>query len=199
MGNNIKSNDKVKIMTISAQLSIRILIPMTFPSFRAEPASYTLASHVPITIAMFISPTVATFVAIITSLGFLISGFHIVIVARAMTHIIFALTGSLILKKNKQLLSSIAKTSLFSFFISFIHGAAEVGVVSFFYFSGMYSDMFSAYREKGFLVSVVLLVGLGTIIHGIVDFAISTIIWQPLQNIITIPVSARVKLHRKTS
>lgn len=196
----MKQNDKVKIMTISALLSaLGILIPMTFPSLRAEPASYTLASHVPITIAMFISPTVATFVAIITSFGFLINGFHIVIVARAVTHIIFALVGALILKKNTQLLSSFKNTALFSFFISLIHGAAEVAVVSFFYFSGMYSGMFDVYREKGFLISVILLVGVGTVIHGMVDYSIATIIWQPLQKVITIPVSARVSLHKKTS
>ncbi|NLO08918.1 MAG: hypothetical protein GX129_03500 [Clostridiales bacterium] len=183
--------DKVKIMTISALLcALGILIPMTFPSIRLEPASFTLASHVPVIIAMFISPTVAAFVALVSTLGFLVAGFPIVIVFRALTHIIFAFIGAFILKKNSHMLQSFRSTALYAIFISLIHGAAEVGVVTYFY---SVSGMSSAYYEKGFLVSVILLVGVGTFLHSLVDFSIAVFVWKPLQKVISIPANAKIK------
>jgi niacin transporter len=59
----MNNNNKVKTMTIAALLSaIGIIIPMFSPiKLVIEPASFTFASHVPIFIAMFISPVVAIF------------------------------------------------------------------------------------------------------------------------------------------
>lgn len=182
---------KVKIMTISALLcALGILIPMTFPSIRMEPASYTLASHVPVFIAMFISPTVAAFVAIVSTLGFFVAGFPIVIVLRALTHLIFSLIGAFILKKKNNLLLSFRNTALFSFVISLIHGAAEVAVVTYFY---QISGMSEGYYEKGYLISVILLVGIGTLVHSMIDFSIAVFVWKPLQQILTIPANAKIK------
>lgn len=180
-------------MTTSALLcALGILIPMTFPSFRIEPASFTLASHVPVILAMFISPTVASFVAIVTTFGFFVAGFPIVIVLRAATHLIFALIGSYTLKKNNNILLSYTKTALFSTIISIIHGAAEVAIVTYFYWANGMTD---AYYEKGYFVSVFLLVGLGTIIHSMIDFSIAVFVWKPLQYVISIPANAKVKLR----
>lgn len=184
--------DKVKIMTISALLcALGILIPLTFPSIRLEPASFTLASHVPVIIAMFISPTVAAFVASVSTLGFLVAGFPIVIVLRALTHLIFSITGAFILKKNSHMLLSFKSTALYSIFISLIHGAAEVAVVTYFYWV---SGMSSAYYEKGFFISVILLVGVGTFLHSLVDFSIAVFVWKPLQMVISIPANAKIKI-----
>lgn len=183
--------DKVKIMTISALLcALGILIPLTFPSIRLEPASFTLASHVPVIIAMFISPTVAAFVASVSALGFLVAGFPIVIVLRALTHLIFSLIGAFILKKNSHMLQSFKSTALYAIFISLIHGAAEVAVVTYFYWV---SGISSAYYEKGFIISVILLVGVGTFLHSLVDFSIAVFVWKPLQKVISIPANARIK------
>lgn len=186
------NRNKVKTMTISALLSaLGILIPMIFPGIKLEPASYTLASHVPVFIAMFISPTVAAFVAAVSTFGFFIAGFPIVIVLRAMTHLIFALIGAFILKSNKHVFSSIKSTTLYGIIISLIHGIAEVAVVTYFY---QVSSMSELYYEKGYLVSVVLLVGLGTVIHSMLDFYIALFIWKPLQQVISIPANARIKI-----
>ena len=62
-----------------------------------HPASYTLASHVPIFLAMFLSRKMAACVVIGSTLGFFVAGFPIVIVMRAASHIIFALMGLTIL------------------------------------------------------------------------------------------------------
>lgn len=188
------NRNKVKIMTIAALLSaLGILIPMIFPSIRLEPASFTLASHVPVFIAMFISPTVAAFVAAVTTFGFFIGGFPIVVVLRAMTHLIFALIGAFILKHNNHMFSTIKGTALFSIVISLIHGLAEVAVVTYFY---QVSSMSALYYEKGYLISVILLVGVGTIVHSLLDFSIALFVWKPLQQVISIPANARIKTSK---
>lgn len=184
-------NNKVKFLTISALLSaLGILIPMTFPSIRIEPASFTLASHVPVILAMFISPLMAVFVVTVSTLGFLVGGFSPVIVLRAATHIIFSLTGAFILKRKKNLLISVKNTVLFSFIISLIHSAAELAAVtSFYYFTGQ-SDNLSG---KEYFISVFLLVGVGTLVHSIIDFSIAILVWKPIRHIISIPVNANIK------
>jgi niacin transporter len=57
----------------------------------------------------------------------------------------------------------------------------------------------TAYEEKGYLFSVLGLVGLGSIIHSMIDFGIAVIIWKPLQRIITIPANAKVKVRAANS
>lgn len=184
--------NKIKLMTISALLSaLGILIPMTFPSIRLEPASFTLASHVPVFLAMFISPLTAAFVATVSTFGFFVAGFPIVIVLRALTHLIFAMTGAFILKKKNHLLSSVGNAALFSFIISLIHAVAEVAVVTYFYWI---NGIPVSYYEKGYFISVILLVGVGTLIHSMIDFSIAVIVWKPLQQIIPVPANAKIKI-----
>jgi niacin transporter len=143
-----------------------------------EPASFTLASHVVIFIAMFMSPAIAVSVAVGTTIGFLFGGFPIIVVLRAATHVVFALLGSLYLHKISKNSLSPVNLRIFSFCIAIIHSVCELIVVTVFYFGGSVS---SAFYEQGFLTSVLLLVGLGTIIHSMVDFEISRIILFPLK------------------
>lgn len=179
-------------MTLAGLLcALGIIIPMVAPKFVLEPASFTLASHVPVFIAMFISPSVAISVSLITGLGFLISGFHLVIVLRAFTHVIFAALGSFMLKKNGRIFLSFNSTVLYGILVSVVHAVCEVVVVAAFYWGNSMTDI---YYEKGFLTSVILLVGLGTVVHSLVDFSISLFVWKPLQHIITIPANAKVKI-----
>lgn len=186
----MKAQTKIKTMTIAGLLcAVGIIIPMVMPRISMEPASFTLASHVPVFIAMFISPLVSIFVAVLTTFGFLISGTPIVIVLRALTHVVFALTGALILKKNNDILLSLKSSVLFSFVISLIHAIAEVVVVTIFYWGGT----LASYEEKGYLISVIGLVGIGTLIHSMIDFGIAVYVWKPLQHIITIPANAKVR------
>lgn len=184
-------NNKVQIMAISALLcAIGIVIPMFAPKIMLEPVSYTLASHVPIFIAMFISPIVAISVAIITGFGFLFAGFPIVIVFRALTHVVFATIGAFILSKYKTTLQSKKKTALFAFLVSVIHAIGEVIVVTVFYFG---NNVTSGFYDKGYLVTVIGFVGIGTIIHSMIDFGIATVVWKPLSAVVNIPVSAKFK------
>lgn len=167
-------------ITISALLcAVGILIPMFMPiKLVIEPASFTLASHVAIFMAMFISPLTAVFVSIGTTLGFFLSGmFPPVVVARAASHIVFATIGAFILKQKPTILDSVQKSTVFSLGISLIHAVCEVIVVLPFYFLNLMS---SANYEKGLFVSVILLVGVGTLIHSMVDFYIAYVIWRPI-------------------
>ncbi|HHV10553.1 MAG TPA: hypothetical protein GXX75_09795 [Clostridiales bacterium] len=188
MNNNNNNTSKVRIMTTAALLSaVGILIPLISPiKIQIEPASFTLASHVPIIIAMFISPAVAAVVALVTSFGFLIAGFLPVVVFRALTHIVFAMIGAFILKKNGNILNSFKTAIPFVLLITIIHAVCEVIVSSIFYFKGQ--------STSSFLVMVIGLVGLGTLVHGTIDFIIAALVWVPLQKVVSLPVSTKIKL-----
>jgi niacin transporter len=187
----MNTKNSVQTMTIAALLSaIAILIPMFAPKFVLEPASYTLASHVPIFIAMFISPYIAVAVAIITTFGFLMAGiFPLVVVLRALSHVVFAIVGAIILKKNKNLLNTVAGFTLFGLITAVIHAVCEVAVVTLFYWG---NNLTGIYYNKGYLFTVILLVGAGTIVHSMIDFTIAYFVWKPLQRIVTVPVSVGI-------
>lgn len=176
----MKTN-KVHKLTIAALLvAVGILIPMISPvKLVLEPASFTLASHVAIFIAMFISPTVAITVALGTAVGFLLGGFPIVITLRALTHVVFAGIGSYILLKRPAILQSNIKMPFFSLFIGVLHAICEVAVVSIFYFGG---ELTTAYYTQGFLQSIFLLVGVGTIVHSMIDFFLADVVWKSLMS-----------------
>ena len=109
-------------------IAIGIVIPMFSPiKIIIEPASFTLASHVPVFIAMFISPMMAAAVALGTTLGFLLGGFPLTVVLRALTHVIFATIGAWYLQKhNCEPVRTIRSSLGFSFLIGLLHAVCEV-------------------------------------------------------------------------
>jgi len=177
----MKHKNTMKLTITGILIAIGIIIPMFSPiKILIEPASFTLASHVSIFIAMFISPAVAVSVAFGTAVGFFLGGFPVIIVFRAATHIVFALFGSLYIHKiSKNRLSAI-NLRIYSFCIAALHAVSELVVVSFFYFGGNIS---AAHVEQGFIISVLLLVGLGTVIHSMIDFEIAQVIMLPTKKI----------------
>lgn len=189
------NSQKLRSMVIAAMLSaISIIIPMFSPfKIVLEPASFTLASHVAIFVAMFISPVVALAVATVTTLGFLLGGFPIVIVLRAASHLIFVAIGAFVLKKSPQLLDNKLRMVAFAFVISVIHGLTEVLVVMPFYFG---SSMPEGYYARSFLITVVGLVGVGTVIHSLVDFAIARAVWIPIRKSINSDIPKEAAIHK---
>ena len=166
------------------------MIPMFAPKIIIEPASFTLASHVAIFIAMFISPEMAISVALISSMGFFIAGFPLVVVLRALTHLIFATAGAFILKKHHDILLSPKTMIPFGLLLALIHAVGEVTVVCLYYFgTGATTSLYYVFG----------LVGLGTIIHSMVDYSIAVLVWSPLQHVIAIPANARIKRTAKRS
>ena len=180
---SMKHNKLLTITLAGLLCAIGIIIPRFSPiKIVLEPASFTLASHVAIFVAMFISPTVAISVTLGTTLGFLLGGFPIVVVMRAFSQIIFAAIGAFMLKKDKEWLGSGKKMFSFGLLTSLIHALGEVAVVIPFYFTG--TGLSAGYYDKGFFISVILLVGIGTLVHSMVDYGISLAIWKPLRKVV---------------
>lgn len=172
----MKKNVSVQRMTAAALLiAVGIIIPTFSPvKILLEPASFTLASHVPIFLSMFISPLTAVAVSLGTTLGFFLGGFPVVVVLRAASQLVFAILGAVLLQKFPAIVNNFAKTQLFSFLLAVLHAGAEVLVVSSFYFSGAMAE------GTNYWYVVMGLVGIGTLVHSMVDFAIAQLILKAL-------------------
>lgn len=193
----MKTNS-VKRLTISALLiAMGIIIPMVMPRITIGPASFTLASHVPVFIAMFISPVVAIAVSLGTGFGFFLSATPI-IALRALSHLIFAVIGAVILQKHPEILINKegkftllnGKLQLFNVGIGVIHSAAELVVVSVFYTMG---NLPGTYYTAGFMYSIFLLMGVGGLIHSLVDFSIAYFLASTLSKHVDIPTFTDAK------
>lgn len=185
---------KLLSMVIAALLcAIGIVIPLFFPKIVIGPMSFTLASHVPIFLAMFISPAVAVVVTLGTTLGFFLTGLPLVIALRALSHIIFVMIGAFWIKNKPRLLSSLTGAAVYGLILAVIHAAAEVLVVTFFFFGG---QMTKSVYESGYVLTVLLLVGFGGIVHSMIDYSISLAVWKPVARTVPINVSVRDVLHR---
>ncbi|MCL1934974.1 MAG: hypothetical protein FWF57_01130 [Defluviitaleaceae bacterium] len=166
---NIQRNSYVFNITLSGLLiAIGTMIPMWMPiRVVIPPASFTLASHAVIFIAMFMSTKIAISVTIGTTIGFFIAGFPIVIVLRAASHLIFAILGAFYLSKiNKNTFGGV-RLRIFSFIIALIHAVAELIVVVIFQFGN------NLPVDSAFLNFAFLMIFLGTIIHSMVDLEIA--------------------------
>lgn len=67
----MKSKNINQLVLAGVLCGIGIVVPMLMPKIVIGPMSFTLASHVAIFIAMFISPKLAAVVCLGTTLGFL--------------------------------------------------------------------------------------------------------------------------------
>ncbi len=181
----MKVNERIYSLVISALLvAIGIIIPMYMPiKVVMEPMSFTLASHVAIMLAMLISPSVALATALGTTFGFFLSGFPLAVVLRALSHVIWALVGSLWLKKHPQTLSKWSSNALFVILIALLHAVCEVVIVLPLYVG----------TDIDFLYVIFGLVGIGTIIHSSVDFVITQIVYKALCKIKPLQSIANVK------
>ncbi|MCL2631767.1 MAG: hypothetical protein FWD45_01565 [Coriobacteriia bacterium] len=175
----MKSNSALKLAITGLLIAVGIVIPMLSPfKIVFEPVSFTLASHVAIFVAMFISPSMAVAVAAGTAAGFFLGGFPIVIVFRAASHVVFSLFGAYWLRRKSELVEGGLALRLYSFVVGLVHALCELAVVAAFYFAGNVSAL---YYQKGFVLTVVLGIGLGTVIHSMVDFEIAYRIVAPLR------------------
>ncbi|MGI5894391.1 MAG: hypothetical protein ACOX6P_07320 [Candidatus Merdivicinus sp.] len=186
-----QKNAQLQKLVIAALLcAIGILIPIVSPiKIRLDPMSFTLASHVAVLVAMFVSPAVAIAVELGTTVGFIFAAFPPVVVLRALVQIFFVVIGAYWLQRKPETLNHFGSMSIWVLVTGVIHGAAEAVVSTWFYFGGNID------QSKGFFTTIILLVGVGTLVHHIVDFIISYIIWRPVSKVIRIPAS--VHFHSK--
>ena len=162
-------------LTITALLmALAIMIPIMMPlKVVIPPASYTLASHVPIFLAMFLSRKMAACVVIGSTLGFFVAGFPIVIVMRAASHIIFALMGAYYIKHHPGVLTGALSFATFNLACAIVHAIGEVLACLLFYTTTTMPNIDLIYV-------VFVLVGGGTIIHSMVDGYIALYIYKAI-------------------
>lgn len=180
----MKQSIRVQRMCIAALLcAVGILIPIISPvKLQLGPMSFTLASHVALFLALFISPAVAGTVAVGTTLGFVLAGFPPVVVLRAGVQIVFVLAGALWLAKRPQTMHSAGGIFSFGLCMNVVHAACEAIVVMVFWFSG-------ATYETGFWNTILGLVAGGTLVHGMIDYYLALLIWTPVQKVARIQAS----------
>ena len=169
------SHEKIRKMCVAALLcAVGILIPILSPvKIQIPPMSFTLASHVAVFLAMFISPAVGLTVEVGTTLGFVLAGFPPVVVLRAAVQIVFVALGAYWLQRDRNLLDSPVRAAAFGLALGAVHGVCEALVVTWFWFGGSV--------DGTFLSTVVGLVGFGTLVHSMVDYYIALFIWKPVQ------------------
>ncbi|AMC92492.1 hypothetical protein AOC36_00325 [Erysipelothrix larvae] len=162
----MKRNQSVQVLTLTALLiALAIIIPMNPFSIRFEPFfSYTLASHVPLFFAMFVSPLCAILVAVGSAIGFLFSTGNPMIVARATSHIIFAIIGSYWLKNKSSQCDTFKGRMLFSINIAFIHALCEFLAVVPFVLDGL---------TMSFIWTMFFFLIVLGMVHSMIDFEIA--------------------------
>lgn len=167
----------VKEMLYGALLTgFAILIPLVFRGWLQiyiPPFSATVGSHVPTMLAMFISPWVAVWVGLGSTLGFLVT-LGPVIAARASIHILFGLAGALLFQRGFKPWQVLLLTAP-------IHAAGESLVVMPFGFA---------------LYQALVVVGIGTLLHHALDSGVSLVLYGalgkagiPLDRLVRGPVS----------
>lgn len=195
----MNTKKSVHRLTITAILvAMGIVIPMVMPvKVMIGPASFTLASHVPVFIAMFISPAVAVAVALGTAAGFALSGMPFIITLRALSHLVFAIIGALYLEKHPGILASDKGFSLlnwkfqgFNLIIGVVHAAIEMLVVSAFFFAG---NMTEVYYTEGYFYTIFILMGVGGLVHSLVDYNIAYFIGSFVSKYTDIPAFTNAK------
>lgn len=125
-----------------------IVIPISFGFLRIQipPFTATIGSHVPMFIAMIISPATAAFVGVGSAIGFLITS-PLVVAARAFTHVFVGVLGAAFIERDLSLFKTIIITAP-------LHGALEAVIVMPFGFTWY---------------NMLVVVGVGTIIHHLID------------------------------
>lgn len=157
----VKMRGNVRKLTFTALLTaFAIIIPLYFGFLRINlgPFTATLASHVPLFISMFFGPYAAIAVGLGSTLGFLMTT-PLVVVARAFMHVFVGATGAVLIKRGVSFRKVILITAP-------IHGILEaIAVIPF---------GFTVYK-------VLVVVGVGTILHHLADGAISLALVKALE------------------
>ena len=164
---------KVKNLVLAAMLTaVSIIIPIAFTGLKLVigPYTATLASHVPVILAMFISPFVAVIVAIGSFLGFLIAVPNPIVAFRALTHTIFALVGAYMLMKRYNVILTLGITGI-------LHSIAE-SLVVLLALNGGWQEPTPGYANT----VLILLTAGGTFIHHCIDSAIALAVYKPLKS-----------------
>lgn len=162
-----------QLVTAALLIAMGIIIPMMMPKIDTGIASYTLGSHVPVMIAMFVSPLVTILVAIGTATSFFLTSTYIVAL-RALSHIVFAVIGAFMIQKNRAIIQTTKDENRFNVFIGIIHVVMESIVVAIILTLGTASI-------TDFFLLVFVSIGIGGFIHSFIDFFITAKVVKSLK------------------
>lgn len=146
--------------------AIAIIIPLIVPlKIVLPPFTATFASHLPLILAMFISPLSAVFVAIGSAIGFLFSPLPSapIVAARAAMHVFFVFAGAVMIRKRVNLFVVVFVTMV-------IHALSDMGIVYVLFSSGV-----NLLKGQGMAI-VQEIIGIGTSLHHLVDFALAIVV-----------------------
>jgi len=158
---NLKTKDLTVVGLLTA---LSILIPQISPTIGVIPFTATFASHVPVIISTFISPTAAFATAIGSGIGFAIKLGNPFVTARAFSHVFFAVIAAIMLRKKFNY-------AFVLFIAMFIHGIGEAFVAV------PIMNLIGFTSEKEIILKTVLY---GTFIHHCIDSIVSVLILVPL-------------------
>ncbi len=162
--------NKTKTITLTGLLTaLAIIIPMIMPlKVVMPPFTATLASHVPLILAMFISPLSAVVVALGSGIGFLLTPLGPIVAARAALHVVFTFFGAYMIRKNFNFYLVLLVTLL-------LHALSDMAIV--YVLSSWFNINVIGDQAMGYVQYVI---GIGTSIHHVVDYAIAVAIAIPL-------------------
>ncbi|MDQ7794664.1 MAG: ECF transporter S component [bacterium] len=148
-----------ELVTGALLAAMALVIPLFFRGWLQiviPPFSATLASHVPVMLAMFISPVVAAMVGLASTLGFLVT-LGAVVAARASIHIGWAFLGAILYRRGLHPLAVLLLAIP-------LHAGGEGLVVI----------------PLGFALPAAWLVAWGTAVHHLLDMSITLLIYPLL-------------------
>ncbi|MCY7205376.1 hypothetical protein MK558_10915, partial [Streptococcus gallolyticus subsp. gallolyticus] len=104
---------------------------------------------------------------------------------RAVSHLLFAVVGAILVQKRPSLLEKPLSTFLLALFLNFLHGLAEFIVVL----------VLTAGTHTGaaYVWSLVGLIGFGSLVHGCIDFYIAYYLWKFLRDKVGVDFSVTSK------
>lgn len=167
---------QLKLLTLSAMLvALSFVLPYFMPAVVIPPLwTITLTSHVPIFIAIFISPLTAVMTALGSAFAFFLKfPANPEVFFRALSHLGFVVLALILLKAGFGK-KNLTQTVVFAVVVSIVHALLEVFVI------GVYLYLGLIVRENA-LTYLLLIVGVGSLIHSLIDFAIAFTIYKALQ------------------
>lgn len=184
---NKKKSKKIKLpntkeITITAVLVAFSIVITTFvPTVQVIPGyvTITIGIHTPILLAMFISPFAAAFTSLGALLGFFLKGLggQPALMLRAASHIIFAIIGSLLVKRGLKP-NSAKNLIILNFVVALIHAIGEVIACAI---------ALLIFKIDMSIFYIFVLVGSVTIGHSTLDYTIAYFIYAPLKRAKLLP------------
>ncbi len=159
--------NRTKTIAVTAVLvALSFVMPYFMPTITLPFTTFTLFSHVPVIIAMFISPYTAIMSCIGTTMAFFLKA-PTVVALRAASHLIFAILGAFAIKRG--LITKGASIIVGGISTGLIHAVAEIVVVA----------IFMALNNQAItLYYIIIEVGLITLMHHSIDYSFSLLVYK---------------------